>query len=73
LLACGLPFRARIIGAAARLIYERGVAGTTLEDVRTAAEASGSQVSHYFAALGYAGQLVEIEAVAVAGDASSAQ
>src|ERR1022692_1791023 len=41
--------RARIIGAAARLIYERGVAGTTLEDVRTAAEASGSQLSHYFA------------------------
>jgi TetR/AcrR family transcriptional regulator, transcriptional repressor for nem operon len=41
--------RARIIGAAARLIYERGVAGTTLEDVRTAAEVSGSQLSHYFA------------------------
>ena len=41
--------RARIIGAAARLIYERGVPGTTLEDVRTAAEVSGSQLSHYFA------------------------
>ena len=41
--------RARIIGAAARLIYERGVAGTTLEDVRTAAEVSGSQLYHYFA------------------------
>jgi AcrR family transcriptional regulator len=41
--------RARIIGAAARLIYERGAAGTTLEDVRTAAEVSGSQLYHYFA------------------------
>ncbi len=41
--------RARIIGAAARLIYERGVAGTTLEDVRTAAQVGGSQLSHYFA------------------------
>ena len=40
--------RARIVGAAARLIYERGVAGTTLEDVRAAAEVSGSQLYHYF-------------------------
>ena len=35
--------------AAARLIYERGVAGTTLDDVRATAEVSGSQLSHYFA------------------------
>lgn len=41
--------RARIVDAAARLIYERGVAGTTLDDVRAAAEVSGSQLSHYFA------------------------
>jgi TetR/AcrR family transcriptional repressor of nem operon len=41
--------RARIVSAAARLIYERGVAGTTLDDVRTAAEVSGSQMYHYFA------------------------
>jgi AcrR family transcriptional regulator len=41
--------RARIVAAAAALIYERGVAGTTLENVRTAAEVSGSQLSHYFA------------------------
>jgi TetR/AcrR family transcriptional repressor of nem operon len=41
--------RARIVDAAARLIYERGVAGTTLEDIRAAAEVSGSQLSHYFA------------------------
>jgi TetR/AcrR family transcriptional regulator, transcriptional repressor for nem operon len=41
--------RARIVAAAARLIHERGVAGTTFEDVRTSAEVSGSQLSHYFA------------------------
>jgi len=41
--------RARIVTAAARLIHEHGVAGTTLDDVRTAAEVSGSQLSHYFA------------------------
>jgi TetR/AcrR family transcriptional regulator, transcriptional repressor for nem operon len=41
--------RARIIDAAARLIYERGVAGTTLDDVRAAAKVSGSQLQHYFA------------------------
>jgi TetR/AcrR family transcriptional repressor of nem operon len=41
--------RARIIDAATRLIYERGVAGTTLEDIRARAEVSGSQLQHYFA------------------------
>jgi AcrR family transcriptional regulator len=41
--------RARIVGAAAALIYERGVPGTTLDDVRAAAEVSGSQLYHYFA------------------------
>jgi TetR/AcrR family transcriptional regulator, transcriptional repressor for nem operon len=40
--------RARIIEAAARLIYERGVAGTTLEDIRASAGVSGSQLQHYF-------------------------
>ncbi|HTZ94721.1 MAG TPA: TetR/AcrR family transcriptional regulator [Streptosporangiaceae bacterium] len=41
--------RGRIVDAAARLIHERGVAGTTLEDIRSAAGVSGSQLSHYFA------------------------
>jgi AcrR family transcriptional regulator len=41
--------RGRIIDTAARLIHERGVAGTTLEDIRSAAGVSGSQLSHYFA------------------------
>ena len=40
--------RARIVAAAAALIHERGVAGTTFEDVRTAAGVSGSQLYHYF-------------------------
>jgi AcrR family transcriptional regulator len=40
--------RARIVEAAARLIYQRGVAGTTLDDVKAAADVSGSQMYHYF-------------------------
>ena len=45
----GARTRARIVTAAATLIHEHGVAGTTLDDVRAAAEVSGSQLSHYFA------------------------
>jgi TetR/AcrR family transcriptional regulator, transcriptional repressor for nem operon len=41
--------RGRIVDAAARLIHERGVAGTTLEDIKSAAGVSGSQLTHYFA------------------------
>jgi AcrR family transcriptional regulator len=40
--------RARIVEQAAVLIHERGVAGTTLDDVKAAAEVSGSQLYHYF-------------------------
>jgi TetR/AcrR family transcriptional repressor of nem operon len=40
--------RARIVGAASSLIYERGVAGTQLTAVRKLANVSGSQLSHYF-------------------------
>ena len=40
--------RARIVEEAAALIHERGVARTTLEDVKVAAEVSGSQMYHYF-------------------------
>ena len=49
LTAKGERTRARIVEAAARLIYERGVAGTSLDDIRSAAGVSGSQLSHYFA------------------------
>src|ERR1700752_4385592 len=44
----GEATRQKIIEAAASLIYERGVAGTNNELVRSAAEISGSQLSHYF-------------------------
>jgi TetR/AcrR family transcriptional repressor of nem operon len=45
----GARTRARIVEEAAALIHERGVAGTTLDDVRVAADVSGSQLYHYFA------------------------
>src|SRR5216684_1964785 len=48
LTAKGARTRARIVEEAAALIHERGVAGTTLEDVKAAAEVSGSQMYHYF-------------------------
>ena len=44
----GARTRARIVEEAAALIHERGVACTTLEDVKVAAEVSGSQMYHYF-------------------------
>ena len=44
----GARTRARIVEEAAALIHERGVASTTLEDVKAAAEVSGSQMYHYF-------------------------
>ena len=44
----GARTRARIVEEAAALIRERGVAGTTLEEVKVAAEVSGSQLYHYF-------------------------
>ena len=48
LTAKGERVRARIVEAAAALIHEHGVTGTTLEDVKVAAEVSGSQLYHYF-------------------------
>ncbi len=48
LTAKGERVRTRIVAASARLIHQRGVAGTTLEDVKTAADVSGSQLYHYF-------------------------
>src|ERR1700719_4272607 len=44
----GARTRARIVEEAAALIHERGVAAATLEDVKVAAEVSGSQLYHYF-------------------------
>jgi AcrR family transcriptional regulator len=47
--ARGRETRERIICAAAELVAERGVAGTSLDDVRARAHASKSQLYHYFA------------------------
>jgi len=48
LTAKGEATRNRIVAAAAELIQERGVAGTTTEEVREAAGVSSSQLYHYF-------------------------
>ncbi|MGH2940969.1 MAG: TetR/AcrR family transcriptional regulator [Solirubrobacterales bacterium] len=45
----GAETRGRIVDAAARLIFERGVAGTGMEDIKEAAGVSSSQLYHYFA------------------------
>jgi TetR/AcrR family transcriptional regulator, transcriptional repressor for nem operon len=45
----GAQTRDRIVVAAAELMFEYGVSGTTLEDVRDAAAVSSSQIYHYFA------------------------
>ena len=45
----GAETRERIVAAAAELIFERGVAGTGVEDVKEAAGVSSSQLYHYFA------------------------
>jgi TetR/AcrR family transcriptional regulator, transcriptional repressor for nem operon len=44
----GRATRARIVAAAAALIGERGVAGTSLDNVRAATDSSKSQLYHYF-------------------------
>lgn len=46
--AKGRATRQRIVGAAARLVSEHGVAAVSLDDVQTAAGVSRSQVYHYF-------------------------
>jgi TetR/AcrR family transcriptional repressor of nem operon len=45
----GRATRDRIVDAATTLVFERGVAGTALDDVRAAAKVSKSQLYHYFA------------------------
>jgi AcrR family transcriptional regulator len=45
----GAETRDRIVVAAAELMFEHGVSGTTLEHVRDAAAVSSSQIYHYFA------------------------
>lgn len=45
----GRATRDRVLDAAAELVFEHGVAGTTLDDVRAAANVSKGQLYHYFA------------------------
>ena len=49
LTARGAATRARIVDAAASLVYEQGFAGTSLDDVMAATGTSKSQLYHYFA------------------------
>jgi AcrR family transcriptional regulator len=44
----GQATRDRIVAEAAKLMYDRGVAGTSTEDVQEAAGVSASQIYHYF-------------------------
>src|SRR5271163_2321759 len=44
----GRATKQRIVAAAAELIGERGVAGTSLDDIRAATSSSKSQLYHYF-------------------------
>jgi TetR/AcrR family transcriptional repressor of nem operon len=44
----GEATRSRIVDAAAELIFQQGVAGTTIEEVRDRAQVSSSQLYHYF-------------------------
>lgn len=44
----GRETRQRIVDAAADLVYERGVAGVSLDDVLRATDTSKSQLYHYF-------------------------
>jgi TetR/AcrR family transcriptional regulator, transcriptional repressor for nem operon len=48
LTARGAATRTRIVDAAASLVYERGFAGTSLDDVMAATGTSKSQLYHYF-------------------------
>jgi TetR/AcrR family transcriptional repressor of nem operon len=44
----GAATRARIVEAAAKLVYEQGVGATSLDEVMEASAASKSQIYHYF-------------------------
>src|ERR1700749_2353224 len=44
----GEATRARIVDAAAELIFQQGVAGTTIEEVRDRVQVTSSQLSHHF-------------------------
>jgi TetR/AcrR family transcriptional repressor of nem operon len=47
--ARGAATRARIVEAAAQLVHEQGVSGTSLDEIMAAGRVSKSQLYHYFA------------------------
>ena len=44
----GRATRDRIVDAATQLMFQHGVGGTSVDDIRRTATVSGSQISHYF-------------------------
>jgi AcrR family transcriptional regulator len=44
----GLATRARIVDVAAKLMFEHGVAASSIDELRNSASVSGSQIAHYF-------------------------
>jgi len=48
LTSTGRATRDRIVDAATQLMFQHGVGGTSVDDVRRTATVSGSQISHYF-------------------------
>ena len=68
--ARGAATRARIVEAAADLVYRRGASGTSLEDIMAASATSKSQVYHYFADKdGLMRAVIELQTRRVTGDA----
>lgn len=66
--ARGAATRARIVEAAADLIYRRGGSGTSLEDIMAASATSKSQLYHYFADKdGLMRAVIELQTRRVAG------
>ena len=67
--ARGAVTRARIVEAAADLVYRRGASGTSLEDIMAASATSKSQVYHYFADKdGLMRAVIELQTRRVTGD-----
>ena len=67
--ARGAATRARIVEAAAGLVYRKGASGTSLEDIMAASATSKSQVYHYFADKdGLMRAVIELQTRRVTGD-----
>jgi AcrR family transcriptional regulator len=70
----GEQTRQRIVAAAANLMFERGVASTTIEAVQAAATVSASQLYHYFADKdGLVRAVIDYQADTIVGNQKSAR